>query len=43
MKKLLIGLLCLSALLFASVSNIAELSVDAKPEITSIKPGSKFL
>ena len=43
MKKFFIGVLCLSALLIASISNVTEIAVDAKPEITSIKPGSKFL
>ncbi|WP_263619344.1 hypothetical protein [Psychrobacillus faecigallinarum] len=42
MKKL-IGLLCLTAILIATVSFETELAVDAKPEITSIKPGFKAL
>ncbi|MEK3976847.1 hypothetical protein [Psychrobacillus sp. FSL K6-1267] len=43
MKKFIIGVLCLLGLFTATVSITAEVAVDVKPEITSIKPGFKAL
>ena len=43
MKKLLLGLLCIAGLLLVTVNQTADYAYEVKPEITSIKPGSKFL
>ncbi|WP_267873933.1 hypothetical protein [Psychrobacillus sp. FSL K6-2843] len=42
MKKLLVGVLFLAGL-FLAVDQTIEYAYDAKPEITSIKPGFKAL
>ena len=43
MKKLLVIALCAIGLLLVTVEKEANIALEVKPEITSIKPGSKFL
>lgn len=42
MKKFLVGLFCVAALVLATTGGVT-LAIEDKPSITSIKPGSKFL
>ncbi|MGE7980050.1 hypothetical protein [Psychrobacillus sp. NPDC093200] len=43
MKKLLVVVLCALGLLLVTVEKEANIALEVKPEITSIKPGFKAL